>query len=112
MLSVERKSIYVMQELYNFLHESLTVEDNVDSSKPTLNRKFFLVTSEMVKDYHYSFSNVTYHHINGTLKIREVRTAPGDTTAIYYRNSSCGCQHCLNGEYTKCESLQEFRAYP
>ena len=108
----ERRYIRNAEELFQFLDESLHVINDVNSKKPMLNRKFFLVTSQVVNNYRDSFPTSQYVAIKGTLKIHEIVTTPGDNTAIHYRRNSCGCQHCLKGQYKECESLAEFSSYP
>ena len=87
------------EELFQFLQISVEVEDLIDSRKPMLNCKFFLVTSQQVKDHRDSFPSCACACINGTSKVHKVVKISGDTTAIYHRKSLCGCQNCLKVQY-------------
>ena len=108
----ERMVIRDAKELVDFFNETLVVKDAYESNKPMLNRIFFYVPSENIKAFRSTFPDTEYVFIQGTLKIHEVSTIPGNTNAINYRNSSCGCGFCLKEEYNKCESITEFSAYP
>ncbi len=83
-----------------------------ESNKPMLNQRFFYVSAEDMDNYRSEFSADKYIHIPGILAIQEVVSIPGNTNAIKYRNSSCGCTFCLNDEYEECESLDQLKEYP
>ena len=68
------KRIYIrnVKELLDFLHGTDDVEDVYESSKPMLNRKFFYIPSESIKDFRSTFPDTEYVYIQGILKIHEV----------------------------------------
>ena len=65
-----------------------------------------------MENYRAAFPSQSYQSIKGTLAIHQVVITPGNSNTIQYRNSSCACSPCLNGEYTKCECLQLYKDYP
>ena len=80
----ERIYIQNAKELFDFLHGTLDVEDAYESNKLILNRKFFYIPSESIKDFHSTFPDTEYVYIQGTLKIHEVSMIPGNTDAFNY----------------------------
>ena len=108
----ERRVIRDAKELFTFFDETLVVKAAYESNKPMLNRRFFYVSAEDMDNYRSELPSDKYIHIPGTLAIHEVVSIPGNTNTIMYRNSSCGCTFCLNNEYEKCESLEQFKEYP
>ena len=77
-----------------------------------LNQHFFYISKEEMESYRAVFPSQSYQSIKGTLAIHQVAITPGSTNTIQYRNSSCACSACFNGEYTKCECLQLYKDYP
>ena len=104
------------KELFEFFETNLTLKDVLDNDKPMLNRHFFDISKEEMESYRAAFPSQSYQSIKGikgTLAIHQVVIAtPGSSNTIQYRNSSCACSACFNGEYTKYECLQLYKDYP
>ena len=77
-----------------------------------LNQHFFYISKEEMESYQAAFPSQSYQSIKGTLAIHQVVITPGSSNTIQYRNSSCACSACFNGEYTKYECLQLYKDYP
>ena len=103
------------KELFEFFETNLTLKDVLDNDKPMLNRHFFYISKEEMESYRAVFPSQSYQSIKGikgTLAIHQVVITPGSSNTIQYRNSSCACSACFNGEYTKYECLQLYKDYP
>ena len=100
------------KELFEFFETNLTVKDVLDDDKPMLNQHFFYISKDEMESYQAVSPSQSYQSIKGTLAIHQVVITPGSSNTIQYRNSSCACSACFNGEYTKCECLQLYKDYP
>ena len=108
----ERLIIHDAKELFEFFKTNLTVKDVLDNDKPMLNRRFFYISKDEMESYRAAFPSQSYQSIKGTLAIHQVVITPGSSNTIQYRNSSCACSACFNGEYIKYECLQLYKDYP
>ena len=59
-----------MPRNFDFLHGTLDLEDAYESNKPMLNRKFFYIPSESIKDFCSTFPDTEYGYNQDTLKIQ------------------------------------------
>ena len=104
--------IHDAKELFEFFETNPTLKDVLDNDKPMLNRHFFYISKEEMESYRAAFPSQSYQSIKGTLAIHQVVITPGSSNTVQYRNSSCACSVCFNGEYTKYECLQLYKDYP
>ena len=57
-----------------------------------LDSLFFYVSKDDTEAFRSSFPDGNYRFIEGKLQIHEVITNPGDSTHIFFRNTSCSCE--------------------